>query len=183
MGAETQSTPLTVHNGNHIIANYPADSHPSNFGGELQCLLAAVINDLRPTSVRLQGRKSSPAAICKLLLFLCWSHARTCAYGYLLRAPITDEFADKSTEENHNDNVPIEIHGEQHDDVCHSESDHVDDGPSQLLHERRSKLQVGWSRAATGAQASLFVMVLVVLCLRIRVYSIESRRCILLELS
>ena len=98
------------------------------------------------------------AAICELLFTLDLRHASSATNSHLLRTPITDELSDEGAEEDHDDDVAVEVHGQQHDDVCDAESGHVNDRSNQLLHECWSESEVGWSRAASSVQAVLFLM-------------------------
>lgn len=49
--------------------------------------------------------------------------------------PAEDESSDESTNKYADDEVPVEIHGEQHDDVGDGELSHVQECPDKLLEE------------------------------------------------
>lgn len=47
--------------------------------------------------------------------------------------PVAQELADTSAQEDADDDVTVEVHGEQHDDVCTAKGHGMDKGPAQLL--------------------------------------------------
>lgn len=57
-------------------------------------------------------------------------------------SPIAEELPKSSPEEDRNDNVPVEVHCQQHDYVCHSEGSHVNHRPDELLDRRWSECDI-----------------------------------------
>lgn len=106
------------------------------------------------------GDDFSATAVGKL--FLCSSLVcfvlSTCgrrSNGDLDAIPITQKLPEQSADENADDDVPIEVHGQKHDEVCHGKGRHMDDRANELLKWRWSECneligiagRIGWTTA------------------------------------
>lgn len=68
--------------------------------------------------------------------------------------PAGDEVTDESANEDADDDVPIVVHGEEHDEVRHSELQHVQQCADELLEDGRCEARcldgIGRSLARVG---------------------------------
>ena len=103
----------------------------------------------------------SSATIGELLLCASFTGSivlRTCcgrADGNLDALPVTQKLPKQSPDENTDDDVAVEVHGEKHDEVGHREGRHMDDRPNELLKWRWPEgdelLRITWRVGGTAA--------------------------------
>ncbi|KAI6763026.1 hypothetical protein HG530_009006 [Fusarium avenaceum] len=67
--------------------------------------------------------------------------------------PVAEELAQTATDKDADDNVTVEVHGQQHDDVGSAKGKGVNEGPDQLL-QRRSAVRQGLARRNDGPRAA-----------------------------
>lgn len=84
------------------------------------------------------------------LLLLFWRVVR-----YPDHEPIAQELAQSSAQDNRDENVAIEVHNQQHDNVGQTERDAVDDGANKLLQCGGTEGRVLKSEGGRGAVAAV----------------------------